>query len=278
MELPLSSLSCRSSTIEAIILQQRCLRCNSGDATGIGAYVGVDHARGEVVVAVRGSNNVRNFITDVVFAFQDSDLADGAKVHTGFAAAWDEISEGVTSAVSSALSENAGYRLLISGHSLGGAVATLAGAYLRRSGYPNDIYTFGSPRVGNDVFTDFVTDQTGAEYRVTHLDDPIPRLPPIIFDYRHTSPEYWLSTGGSETVEFAIGDILVCVGDANTDCNAGTDIGLDVEAHLHYFQEISGCGNAFQWKRQTTESDEEVAARLSEWARQDMDYVQNSST
>lgn len=185
------------------------------------------------------------------------------------------MSSAAKAAVATAVAAHPAYTIVATGHSLGGAVATLAAAYLRAAGYSVDLYTYGSPRVGNDYFANFVTAQTGAEYRVTHLDDPVPRLPPIIFGYRHTSPEYWLSTGDADTTSYAIADIEVCEGIANINCNAGT-LGLDIEAHLIYFQDISACGGSFTWRREMT--DEELEAKVNDWAQQDVEYVTNMTS
>ena len=225
----------------------------SGDFTGIGAYVATDNARREVVVAVRGSTNVRNFITDVFFSKQDCNFASGCKIHTGFGAAWDEISGRIKAAVRKAIQDNPDYRVVATGYSLGAAVATLAAAYLRDEGLPVDLYTYGSPRVGNDVFADYVSNQPGNNSRVTHQDDPIPRVPPIFFDYRHVSPEYWLSTGTAENVDFGVDDVRVCAGNANIDCNAGAPVPFTYEAHLYYFRKMSACGRkGIEFKRDGT--------------------------
>lgn len=77
----------------------------------------------------------------------------------------------------------------------------------------------------------YVTNQAGAEHRVTHFDDPVPRLPPILFGYFHTSPEYWLASGPATDVDYTIGEIDTCLGYTNISCNAGT-FGLDGDAHL----------------------------------------------
>ena len=246
--------------------------------TGIGAYLAVDDVRGEIVLAVQGSNNIRNWIADAVFNLVDCDLTSGCEADDGFSTAWDEISAAVTAAVDSALAASPGYRFVVSGHSLGAAVGTLAGANLRLNAALGtiDIYTYGSPRVGNAVFANFVDGQAGSEWRVTHLDDPVPRLPPIVLDYYHTSPEYWLDDGTADTVTYGVGDIEVCPGIANISCNAGTG-GFDIEAHLHYFEDIAGCAPpTLEWKRQSDISDEELADRLSSWAEQDRAFVTSS--
>jgi hypothetical protein len=129
-----------------------------------------------------------------------------------------------------------------------------------------------------------VTDQPGLEYRVTHLDDPVPRLPPILFNYRHTSPEYWFHTGDSTTDDYTAADAIVCEGTASLSCNAGT-FGLDVDAHLHYFQDISACGDeGIDFRRDVTFdmatkepedlTDEELLAAVDDFTNQDIAYVQ----
>lgn len=155
--------------------------------------------------------------------------------------------------------------------------------------YPCDLYTVGSPRVGNLAFAQFVTAQAGAEYRATHYDDPVPRLPPIVLGYYHTSPEYWLAAGPATKTDYALGDITTCVGYANTSCNAGTG-GLDGDAHEYYFQYI-GCSdedNEVGLRRRessldassssgssgnsTDISDEELAEKLTDYANQDVAF------
>ncbi|KOS16976.1 Mono- and diacylglycerol lipase [Escovopsis weberi] len=212
----------------------------TGLLTGIGGYVSIDDSRQEIVLSVRGSNNVRNFIDDVVFLQVPCSLVSGCLLHVGFLQAWNEIEKAATLALATTLQSRPTYRIVATGHSLGAAVATVAAAYLRQGGMPMDIYTYGSPRVGNSRFVDFVTSQPGAENRITHTSDPVPRLPPMALNFRHTSPEYWLSTGDAETVDYSVDDIRICTGTANMSCNGGT-IGLSVEAHEHYFQPTNGC-------------------------------------
>ncbi|KAL6902465.1 Alpha/Beta hydrolase protein [Trichoderma evansii] len=247
----------------------------TGSVTGIGGFVAVDNAHQLIVLSVRGSNNLRNFITDVVFGFTDCSFADGCEVHDGFNDAWNEISDAATAALNQAVAANPGFSIVTTGHSLGGAVATLAAATLRTQGLNIDIYTYGSPRVGNDVFANFVTAQAGGEFRVTHVDDPVPRLPPILFDYRHVSPEFWLSTGNDTTVDYTTSQIEVCTGIANTDCNAGTS-GLDTTAHSYYLEHISGCApSPLQFKRDDNDPtyNQTVIDRINKWAEQDRALV-----
>ncbi|KAI1214653.1 alpha/beta-hydrolase [Annulohypoxylon truncatum] len=264
----------------------------SGDVTDIEGYVSSDDTNKLIVASFRGSSSIRNWIADLSFILVPCDVVSGCLTHAGFLTAYNEIADDLLAALKNATAAQPDYKIAFTGHSLGGAVATVAIAYARKQGYAADLYTYGSPRVGNEAFASFVTDQAGSEYRVTHLDDPVPRLPPIVLDYRHTSPEYWLAGGTANTTSYAAADVEVCDGFANTKCNAGTG-GLDVDAHLSYFEPISGCGAAgWSWKRDATVaaetnvtsdmattpyeavSDEELQTRLEDWVAKDKAYAE----
>lgn len=91
----------------------------------------------------------------------------------------------------------ADYRV-VTGHSLGGAVATLAAVHLRRSGVACDLYTYGAPRVGNDRFVAHVggePDRLGFTARVTNTRDIVAAVPSFGWPwapraYVHHFPEY----------------------------------------------------------------------------------------
>ncbi|KAM0335621.1 hypothetical protein ACHAQA_000670 [Verticillium albo-atrum] len=249
----------------------------SGISSGIEALVATDDVARTIVLTVRGSANIRNWISNILFAFVGcTDLTSGCKVHTGFNNAWREIRTPAIAAIKKARAANPGYTVIATGHSLGGAVATIAAAYLRaKESVPVVLYTYGSPRVGNDRFAAFVDAQAGAEYRLTHGADPVPRLPPIILGYRHTSVEYWLQGKSSDFVDYTVGDIRVCEGGANIHCNGGS-FGLDIEAHTYYLQDTSAC-NPKSITRQPDElTDEELEARLNEYVRQDIEFVEET--
>ncbi|KAM0433965.1 hypothetical protein ACHAPT_003909 [Fusarium lateritium] len=258
-----------------------------GTSTGIGGYVSVDTSRKEIVLSVRGSSNIRNWLTNVDFGQSDCNFVRRCSVHTGFRNAWDEIAKRARDAVAKARAQNPSFKVIATGHSLGGAVATLGGADLRSKGTPVDIYTFGAPRLGNAELSAFISNQAGGEYRVTHGRDPVPRLPPIVFGYRHTSPEYWLAGGASTKTNYGVNDIRVCEGPANLACNGGT-LGLDIVAHLRYLQNTDSCtAGGISWKRggkskraeppkrKEGMSDEELERKLNDYVSMDKEYVES---
>lgn len=212
-------------------------------------FVSVSTVSQEIVLAFRGSSSIRNFIADLNFAYVDFGCS-GCSAHAGFATAWAEPRSAVLAALKAATAQYPSYKLVITGHSLGGAVATLAAADLRSQGYAADLYTYGSPRVGNGAFASWVSAQSGITARVTHVNDPVPRLPPmLIAGFRHTTPEYWLSTGSATNVDYTLADIKVCTGIATTGCNAGTVPTLDLDAHRYYFLPATECAPDMAFKR-----------------------------
>ncbi|KAL2074861.1 hypothetical protein VTL71DRAFT_8640 [Oculimacula yallundae] len=205
-------------------------------------YVGIDPANKIIVVSYKGTKSLANIIADLLVPKEKCDeLAIGCKFHQGFRYAWGDVRMNTERAVQAARAKYPDYGLIITGHSLGGAVATIAAAYLRQLGYPCDVYSFGSPRVGNQVFADYFNWQAGAHYRVTHTDDPAPRFPGRGLKFYHTGTEFWLSTGGAKTINYDIPDIKVCPGTQNGDCNASTG-NILFSAHSYYFQHITACG------------------------------------
>ncbi len=176
---------------------------------------------------------------------------DSCSIHSGFSTGWSERRTVVLDAVATALASYPGFSIIVTGHSIGAVVATLAGVELRSLNYSVDIYTFGSQRVGNAAFASFVISQSpslGENFRMRHLNDSVPQLPPSWMDYEHTSPEYWLSDRTDTTDDYNSTDVVICTGLGNADCNAGTGlIPIDGTAHSHYLGGIDLCQGSLSW-------------------------------
>lgn len=164
------------------------------DDTG---FLAVDETNRLIVLSFRGTHSVQNWDTDLSTTVTDTDLCAGCGVHEGFWRAWLDIRDSITPQFLHVIKDHPDFRLAITGHSLGGVVATLAAAALRDV---NDdlrkrieLYSFGAPHVGNQVVADYLTMQSDRSYRITNRADAIPRLPPQLFGYQHTYPEYFIS-------------------------------------------------------------------------------------
>ncbi|KAF8383901.1 hypothetical protein PRIPAC_73043 [Pristionchus pacificus] len=81
------------------------------------------------------------------------------------------------------------YKLLITGHSLGGTFASLATVHiLQNKLFPaaqTTFYSLGEPRTGDPAFADLM-DSLTTSYRIVHDKDIIPHLPPMhVLGYQH---------------------------------------------------------------------------------------------
>lgn len=125
---------------------------------------------GALVVAFRGTDNFANWLTDGQVVQVHDDPYPG-KVHRGFATALAQLWPGVLEK----LPPPGTVPVWVTGHSLGGALATLAAIRLENAGYTvRAVYTFGSPRVGN---LDFYHDYEPVNYRFVNNDDVVPHVP-----------------------------------------------------------------------------------------------------
>jgi hypothetical protein len=112
---------------------------NSGIA-GVTGFVAADVTNKLIIISFRGSVSIRNWIADVnVERISIDDLCQGCEAHVGFWAAWETArDQAVLDALNNAIvgtDQYQNYQVVATGHSLGGAVATLAAAQLRYLGF-----------------------------------------------------------------------------------------------------------------------------------------------
>lgn len=156
-------------------------------------YLGfIVESRNEIIVAFRGSERFIDFITDLDW-LQDPYpyVPNSGRTDRGFNKVYNSIREDLIYHLKQ-LSPNK--VLYITGHSLGGAVATLAALDLavNTSFTEPHVYTYASPRVGNRDFVESYNGIVKNSVRVFNISDIVPRLPPaeIPFSYRHVATRY----------------------------------------------------------------------------------------
>lgn len=117
--------------------------------------------------------------------------SSGALMHRGFSSAFMSVRE----PIHHYLRSHAVTHATITGHSLGGALATLCAVDIQYNFTDKvavDVYTFGAPRVGNDGFRESFNRRVPDSFRFVYGMDIVPALPRIWQGYRHVEKEYRL--------------------------------------------------------------------------------------
>lgn len=123
---------------------------------------------GMLVLVFRGTQpNARDVMTDIKFNLVSA--PEGGRIHKGFHDAFELIHD----QVKASLNKHAGLPLYLTGHSLGGALSTVATSRLA-SDSVGACYTFGSPRVADDEFFKHIKTPV---YRVVNAADGVARVP-----------------------------------------------------------------------------------------------------
>lgn len=146
-----------------------------------------------IVLAFRGSNESGDWLTNLQARYVGFLSNKSLLVHRGFQATLKtflrhiqkhqfQLGEHYFKFKSNEFSElNDHCKVIITGHSLGGAVATLLGCYLYDNGMKAEnleVYNFGSPPIGNLQFTEHYRNKFPI-YRVVNSLDPVPMLSSI---------------------------------------------------------------------------------------------------
>jgi triacylglycerol lipase len=137
---------------------------------------------GAIYLGFPGTSDFHNIITDVEAWPQPFPvLPEKPWVHHGFADAYSSIRDHVRNLTAQALSQAPTAPVIMLGHSLGGALATLAASDVADSVVlaPDQLscVTFGSPRVGLGELATVYNGYVPNTVRVVHADDLIPKVP-----------------------------------------------------------------------------------------------------
>ena len=125
------------------------------------------------IIVIRGTANDANVLSDVDIRLV-SDTRTGIRLHKGFR----DASIGVMEIIDR--EHTIEQKVIVTGHSLGGAVAQIIGMWLHKRGKNVQIYSYGSPKVSDQV----LSSGQPTHWRVVRRSDPIPFTPP--WPYSHT--------------------------------------------------------------------------------------------
>jgi len=125
------------------------------------------------IIVIRGTANEGNVLSDIDVRLVN-DVRTGIYLHKGFR----DASLGVMEIIDR--DHTVEHTVHVTGHSLGGAVAQIIGMWLHTRGKNVQIFSYGSPKVSNQV----LSGGQPTHWRVVRRSDPIPFTPP--WPYSHT--------------------------------------------------------------------------------------------
>ncbi|KAG6757277.1 hypothetical protein POTOM_037584 [Populus tomentosa] len=194
-----------------------CFLDNSSTDTQVAIWR--DNARKRLIVAFRGTEQVRwkDLRTDLMVVPTGlnperigGDFKQEVQVHSGFLSAYDSVRIRIISIIKLLISyvDNGAeppfkWHVYVTGHSLGGALATLLALELsssqlvKRGAISVTMYNFGSPRVGNKKFAEVYNQKVKDSWRVVNHRDIVPTVPRLM-GYCHVAQPVYLATGELE--------------------------------------------------------------------------------
>jgi len=155
--------------------------------------MGYDHQKATTYIAFTGTN-ITNYVTilDDLDAFLVTYPYGDGNVSDGFLSAFD----GLKDEIISYIVNNPSVEIVLTGHSLGGALAVLCGSYLHFSGINSRIVTFGAPKVGDQTFSNAFNGLGLNCLQVANIGDVVPHLPFESLGFTHIKTSLILSCDG----------------------------------------------------------------------------------
>jgi len=147
-----------------------------------------------ICLAFRGTNEIEDWI-DNINAFSVKELF--GEFHRGFFESVDDVWKGMKHTLAE-LQREKRRPLFITGHSLGGAMATVAASKLIHEDKPfTSVYTFGQPRaVTRDTSRLFNMECKDRYFRFHNNNDIVTRVPARMMGYSHVGTYLYITEEG----------------------------------------------------------------------------------
>ncbi|KAF8392549.1 hypothetical protein HHK36_022894 [Tetracentron sinense] len=222
--------------IELIVDVQHCLQ----------AFIGVARDLNAIVIAFRGTqeHSIQNWVEDLFWKQLDLNYPGmpDAMVHHGFYNAYHNttIRPGVLYAVKRAKELYGDIGIMVTGHSMGGAMASFCALDLKVNHESQNVQvmTFGQPRIGNAAFASYFSRLVPNTIRITNEHDIVPHLPPYYpyfsqKTYHHFPREVWLYNVELGSLVYTVEKVCDSSGEDSSCCRSVT--GNSISDHLVYY-------------------------------------------
>jgi triacylglycerol lipase len=162
-------------------------------------WICLDAAKRNLVVAFRGTQYFHDWLDDLDFIPAPYTSIPGrGTVHAGFQLVYNAVRDSVRGTVQNLVNAGNCDSLLITGHSLGGALCGLSAPDLLNdiaAGLSPTVYSWAEPRVGHDDFVSFFNTHVNVCYRIVNQWDVLPHLPPDLAGYEHEGNQLTIDSG-----------------------------------------------------------------------------------
>ncbi|KAL6728722.1 hypothetical protein Aduo_010464 [Ancylostoma duodenale] len=237
-------ISAAAYALEASTIET-CLRNTIGDVTGVyqfsfpcqdgecSAYVAQLPKYNAIALGFRGTQKTGQLVEQVLDALLSpwKRWVHGGRIseyfHDVFWKLWHHLDDWILAYIR----EHPDTDVWISGHSLGGALATLAASHLVKLKVLENpdkvkLVTFGQPRVGNKEFADAVDEEVDYAYRVVHYHDLVPTIPKAGFWHQGIEIFYTSDMKPENSHYCGRGDSIYC---------SSTHWSTSISDHREYF-------------------------------------------
>lgn len=162
--------------------------------TDLQSGITVSDNKKRICVVFRGSESFRDWRYNLMI--RKKQVSGDIYLHEGFYKHLVNDYEKITTTLKKVMKRKKGYEIIITGHSLGGALSTIYGYFLSKEISQNiTIISFASPRVGNQGFKNAFNAQNNIKhYRITNKRDIVPAIP--MFRYKHVGEHLHLNEKG----------------------------------------------------------------------------------
>lgn len=147
----------------------------------------------EIIIAFRGTNSTSNWISNILASqIRFRYIKEKCLTHRGFTGIYASARDGIISALARLSPDKP---LTVTGHSLGGALATLCAVDLAANtafSSPS-LYTYGSPRVGDPAFAKACSTYVHKSCRIANLFDLVTYAPPTVYKLPKRDKTYYYS-------------------------------------------------------------------------------------